>query len=286
MKSSLSAFIPHDIIVRMYKEFYDFKDFPFNVTSDPEYFFDSAHHHDAFSHLIYGVRQRKGIMVVTGEIGTGKTTLCRTLLTRLDENIKTALILNPSFSEIQLLQLILNDFGIKGDHKNKLALINALNEFLLQENELGRNIVLIIDEAQNLKPSQLEQIRLLSNIETEKFKLLQIILVGQPELLDKLKLPSLRQLNQRVAVRYHILPLEKHEIGEYISYRLKTARAQTNGTPQVCFTDQAVEAVFLISKGTPRVINIICDRALLAGFTQETYTIDEKIIYKCAREVN
>ena len=270
----------------MYTEFYGFKDFPFNMTSDPEYFFGSSHHMDAFSHLIYGIRQRKGIMVVTGEIGTGKTTLCRTLLSRMDDNIHTALILNPSFSEIQLLQLILKDFGIRGEFKNKLALINALNAFLIEGNELGRNVVLIIDEAQNLKPSQLEQIRLLSNIETEKHKLLQIILVGQPELLDKLKLSSLRQLNQRVAVRYHILPLEKEELRRYLSFRLQIARNGTAETQPVQFTDKAVDAIHLISQGTPRVINMICDRALLAGFVQETFSIDEKIIYKCAREVN
>ncbi|HOY09850.1 MAG TPA: AAA family ATPase [Candidatus Omnitrophota bacterium] len=269
----------------MYTEFYGLKDFPFNMTSDPEYFFSSSRHMDAFSHLVYGVHQRKGIMVVTGEIGTGKTTLCRTLLSRMDNNVRTALILNPSFSEIQLLQLILKDLGIRGEHKNKLALIDALNAFLIEENELGRNVVIIIDEAQNLKPSQLEQIRLLSNIETEKYKLLQIILVGQPELLDKLKLPSLRQLNQRVAVRYHILPLEKEELRHYLSFRLTVARGENSGTQPVQFTDKAIDAIHLITKGTPRVINMLCDRALLAGFVQETFSIDEKIIYKCAREV-
>ncbi len=270
----------------MYIEFYGFKDPPFNMTSDPEYFFGSSQHRDAFSHLMYGVQQRKGIMVVTGEIGTGKTTLCRTLLTRLDSNVRTALILNPSFSEIQLLQLILKDFGIRGDHKNKLALVGALNAFLIEENELGRNVVIIIDEAQNLKASQLEQIRLLSNIETEKHKLLQIILVGQPELLDKLKLPSLRQLNQRVAVRFHLLPLDKEDLRPYLAFRLQVARKEDNGPQPVQFTDKAIDAIHLISKGTPRVINMLCDRALLAGFVQETFSIDEKIIYKCAREVN
>ncbi len=269
----------------MYKDFYKFIDEPFNVTSDPTFFFSSSRHLEAFSHLIYGIQQRKGIIVITGEIGTGKTTLCRTLLNRLDSNVKTALILNPNFSESQLLQLVVKDLGIKGYFRNKLSLINALNEFLIEENNLSNNVVLIIDEAQNLNINQLEQIRLLSNLETEKTKLLQIILVGQPELLDKLKLSSLRQLNQRISVRYHILPLEKSEVPQYIHHRLKIASRSENGALPVRFTDKAIEAIHLFSKGTPRLINIVCDRALLFGYVNETKTIDDQIILKCAREV-
>lgn len=270
----------------MYKEFYQLTEEPFNVTSDPEFFYSSSRHMEAFSHLIYGIEQRKGILVVTGEIGTGKTTLCRMLLNRLDTRVKTALILNPYFSEIQLLQLIIKDFGIQGTFKNKLALINALNEFLLEQSASGNNVVVIIDEAQNLNVRQLEQIRLLSNLETEKNKLLQIILVGQPELLDKLKLNALRQLNQRISVRYHILPLERNEVAGYIEHRLKVAlRQQTAGRSAVQFTPAAIEAVYLHSRGTPRLINILCDRALLAGYVQETDIIDEKTIITCAREI-
>lgn len=269
----------------MYNNFYNFAEEPFNVTADPEFFYSSHRHAEAFSHLIYGIQQRKGILVVTGEIGTGKTTLCRTLLNRLDTNIKTAFILNPYFSEIQLLQIIIKDLGIEGMYKNKLALIEALNEFLLEQSNEGNNVVLIIDEAQNLKPRQLEQIRLLSNLETEKTKLLQIILVGQPELIAKLELSSLRQLNQRVSVRYHVLPLEKFEVSEYINHRLKIASHSTNGKLSVEFTPQALEAIYFCTEGTPRLINILCDRALLCGYTQETYTINEEIIHKCTREV-
>ena len=270
----------------MYKDFFGFKDHPFNVTSDPEYFFPSSQHADAFSHLVYGIRQRKGISVMTGEIGTGKTTLCRTLLNRLDPDIHTALILNPSFSEVQLLQLILKDLGIPYLRKNKMALVDTLNDFLLSAAEKGENVALIIDEAQNLKPAQLEQIRLLSNLETEKFKLLQIILVGQPELLDKLELASLRQLNQRISVRYHILPLEINDLKAYVRHRIQIARTDATTGPAVEFTDPALSAVSFFSKGIPRLINIICDRALLSSYVKEQYTIDEQTITHCAREVS
>lgn len=269
----------------MYKEFYNLKEDPFNMTADPGFYFSSSRHSEAFSHLIYGIQNRKGILVITGEIGTGKTTLCRTLLNRLESGIKTALILNPDFSDIQLLQLIVQDLEIRGEFKNKLSLINALNEFLLEQTAKGNNVVVIIDEAQNLKPRQLEQVRLLSNLETEKEKLLQIILVGQPELLDTLKLSTLRQLTQRIAVRYHILPLDKSEIRDYIYHRLHIA-SQDHDQTAVQFTDEAIAAIYLFSKGIPRLINILCDRALLAGFTQETNTIHAEIVSKCAREVN
>lgn len=269
----------------MYKDFYHLTEHPFNVTADPDFFFSSARHAEAFAHLLYGIQQRKGIVVITGEIGTGKTTLCRTLLNHLDKNTKTALILNPSFSDIQLLKIIIHDLGIPEPHRNKYALINALNEFLLKESSLGHNVVLIVDEAQNLGIKQLEQIRLLSNLETVKEKLLQIILVGQPELCEKLKLPSLRQLNQRVTVRYHIMPLDRAELPAYIHHRLKVARASPNSKPRVQFSDKAMDAIYESSKGTPRMVNILCDRALLAGFTAETYFIDEHIVQKSIEEI-
>lgn len=269
----------------MYKKYYHLKENPFNMTADPDFFFSSLHHKEAFAHLVYGIHQRKGILVVTGEIGTGKTTLCRTLLNHLDGNTKTALILNPNFSDLQLLKLIVRDFGIPGNPKNRLDLIEALNKFLLEETGRGNNVVLIIDEAQNLSAKQLEQVRLLSNIETEKEKLLQIILVGQPELYDKLQLNELRQLNQRVAVRYHILPLEKHELSAYIEHRLRIANATRSGEDRLHFTDEAIDIIYKNSGGTPRMVNILCDRALLAGFAMETNRIDERIIHKCIQEV-
>ncbi len=269
----------------MYRDFYHLKENPFNMTADPDFFFASRHHEEAFSHLVYGIHQRKGILVITGEIGTGKTTLCRTLLNRLDSNIKTALILNPNFSEIQLLKLIVRDLGIEGKLTNKLDIIEALNRFLLEETSQGHNVVIIIDEAQNLTIKQLEQIRLLSNLETEKEKLLQIVLVGQPELCDKLKLNELRQLNQRVSVRYHILPLKRDELSAYIKHRLDIANINKNGKHRPHFTDEAVDIIYQNSQGTPRMINIFCDRALLAGYAAETEKIDEHIVHKCIQEL-
>lgn len=267
----------------MYKEFYHLKEEPFNITADPDFFFSSTHHSEAFSNLVYGINHRKGILVVTGEIGTGKTTLIKTLFNRFNQKTKTALILNPNFSEIQLLQLIMKDLTIPGLFKNKLELITALNTFLLKETGRGNNVVLIIDEAQNLSVRQLEQIRLLSNLETGKQKLLQIVLVGQPELAEKLKLPELRQLKQRLAVHYHICPLARPELRGYIDHRLKIA--SINLSRQVHFTDKAIDLIFEESKGIPRTINILCDRALLAGYVQETLSIDENIINNCVAEV-
>lgn len=269
----------------MYKEFYHLKENPFNITADPDFFFSSVQHKEAITHLTYGIQQRKGIIAITGEIGTGKTTLCRTVLGQLDESTKTALILNPNFSDLQLLRLILQDLGIETPAKTKYEMVDALNEFLLTQSSEGNNVVVIIDEAQNLKVNQLEQVRLLSNLETEKDKLLQIVLVGQPELVDKLKLKSLRQLNQRIAVRFHIGSLTKDEIREYIRHRLNVAQGEDFIRYKIHFTEAAVDTIFAISKGTPRMVNILCDRALLAGYAAETFTIDEQIIHTCSREV-
>ncbi len=268
----------------MYKEFYHFKESPFNVTADPSFFFSSRQHAEAFSHLQFGIEQRMGIMAVIGEIGTGKTTLCRRLLKEVDQNTRTALILNPSFTDIQLLRIILKDFGVEQAHcDNKFDLINALNEFLLRESSQGHNIVLIIDEAQNLGVKQLEQVRMLSNLETEKQKLLQIILLGQPELDKKLKLPSLRQLNQRIAVRYHLRPLTQADVIAYIEHRLRLV--SNNLAKMPAFTEPAYAEIYTLTKGTPRLVNILCDRALLAGFVDETCTIDADMVRLSAEEV-
>lgn len=266
----------------MYCKFYGLKERPFNVTSDPDFFFLSAHHKEALAHLYYGVTQRKGIIVLTGEIGTGKTTICRFFINQLEKNVRTALILNPYFSEIQLLDAIVRDFGIKASDKSRLGLIEKLNTFLLNESSCGNNVVLIIDEAQNLKPAVLEQVRLLSNLETEKEKLLQVVLVGQPELNARLNLYELRQLRQRIMVRYHINPLERSEIRDYIDHRLKIAGA----TNAIEFSEAAIRIIADFSGGTPRLINMICDRALLAAFTIESHKIDEDIINKCLGELN
>src|SRR3989338_6412677 len=246
----------------MYCKFYGLKERPFNVTSDPGFFFLSRKHKEALAHLLYGASQRKGIIALTGEVGTGKTTLCRFFLNQLGENVKTAFILNPHFSETQLLEAIVRDFGIVAKYSSRFDLLSELNKFLLHESAAGNNVILIIDEAQNLKPHILEQVRLLSNLETEKEKLLQVLLVGQPELSQRLNLYDLRQLRQRIMVRYHILPLEKDEIRDYVYHRLNVA----GSSGDIEFTEGAVEIIANFSDGTPRLINMICDRALLAGF--------------------
>lgn len=269
----------------MYYDFYQLEGNPFNITADPEFFYLSKNHTEAISNLTYGIEQRKGIIMITGEVGTGKTTLCRKLLQHKDKKTKAALILNPNFSELELLQMILQDLGIKVKHQNKLNLIHALNKFLIKISNKGYNVVIIIDEAQNLGVEQLEQIRLLSNLETDKYKLLQIVLMGQPELEEKLKKPELRQLRQRIAVRYHIQPLEKIDIKNYVYHRLMQVVRKDSSLHHIIFTEKALEAIHHFTSGSPRSINILCDRVLLAGYVAETYLIDEPMIVDCAKEV-
>jgi general secretion pathway protein A len=269
----------------MYKEFFQLKENPFNVTADSSFFFASASHSEAYSHLVFGIEHRKGIIAISGEIGTGKTTLCRTLLNGLNKKTKTAFILNPRFSDEEFLRIVLQDLGVAGKIKGKLDLVTALNEYLLEESSNGNNVVIIVDEAQNLSVEQLESIRLLSNIETEKEKLLQIILVGQPELEIKLRLPELRQINQRIAVRYRVESLTKKEVHEYIQHRLKLAASNPDFGPQVQFTNPALRAIYRHTNGKPRMINILCDRALLSGFVNGTDTINYRMINRCAKEL-
>lgn len=269
----------------MYHKYYKFKDAPFNVTADPDFFFSSDCHREAISALAYGIDQRKGIIVLTGEVGTGKTMLCRKLLQQSDRSNKFALILNPNFSELELLQIILRDLGIRTRKRNKIDLVFALNKFLIKTSNKGKNVVLVIDEAQNLGPEQLEQIRLLSNLETEKEKLLQIILVGQPELNKKLQLYELRQLRQRIAVYFNISPLDKNDVKGYIYHRITRVMRNPEALNNVIFTENAIDTIYEFTKGSPRTINILCDRALLAGYVAETNSIDEHIIKNCAKEI-
>ncbi|MBU1062521.1 MAG: XrtA-associated ATPase [Candidatus Omnitrophica bacterium] len=265
----------------MYLPFYNLTEKPFTVTSDPSFLYLSKKHQEAISNMQYGIEERMGFLEVTGEIGTGKTTICKALLNSLDEHTKTAFIMNSNLSEIQLLQAIVQDFGIQLKNKNKITMLNELNRFLLEQLKHNNNVLLIVDEAQNLKPTLLEQIRLLSNMETEKEKLLQIILVGQPELKQKLASRELAQLRQRITIRYHITPLDRHETGGYISHRLNVAGSYGNNF----FNEDAMDEIYRFSRGVPRLINIICDKALLAGYVGETKTIDGDIIKKSCREI-
>lgn len=265
----------------MYEAFFGLKEKPFNLTPDPRFLFLSEKHKEAFAHLLFGIKNRAGFVMVSGEIGTGKTTICRTLLSRLDPDTEVAFIFNPCLSPVELLRKINEDFGIQTRGETIKDLIDELNQYLLNKFAEGKNCVLIIDEAQNLSPSVLEQIRLLSNLETETQKLLQIVLIGQPELMDNLNLPELRQLNQRITARYHLKALDRSETLQYIAYRLRVA----GGRNRVWFTPGAIKAVYRASGGVPRVINAVCDRALLIGYTQESRDITAAHVRQAVREI-
>ena len=253
----------------MYESFFNFRERPFNLTPDPKYLFLSGRHREAMAHLLYGIRQRSGFILLTGEVGTGKTTLCRALLHSLDEDIEVALIFNPNLSAEELLQTINREFGLPGVSESRKALVDELNAHLLARRGAGKNLVLLVDEAQNLSPPVLEELRLLSNLETETEKLLQIVLIGQPELNDLLKRPELRQLDQRMSVRYHLEPLDQNETGEYVLHRLGVASDHSRAQ----FTSRAIRALYRYSRGAPRLINVAADRALLVGFTRNRHKV-------------
>ena len=266
----------------MYLEFLGLREKPFSITADPSFLYLSRKHREALSHMVYGIRERKGFIEITGEVGTGKTTLCKALLRHLDATTRTALILQPQLSELQLLQAVVQDFGLNPMRPNRLGLFNQLNQFLLDQAELGNNIVLVIDEAQNLSLRVLEQIRMLSNLETDKNKLIQIILVGQPQLRDKLLLPALEQLRQRIGVRYHMTALDMDEVRTYITHRLRVAGS--DGT--LDWTPEAAEEVYHCSRGIPRLINLICDRTLLACYVFRVKRVDADIIRHSYQELS
>lgn len=265
----------------MYEAFFGLREKPFNLTPDPRFLFLSEKHKEAFAHLLYGIKNRGGFVMVTGEIGTGKTTICRTLLGKLEDDTEVAFIFNPCMSPEELLRTINEDFGIHSRAGSVKGLIDELNTYLLDRKTRGKNCVIVIDEAQNLTPQVLEQIRLLSNLETEQEKLLQIVLIGQPELAEHLELHELRQLDQRITARYHLRELDRDETLQYIAYRLRVA----GGRGRIRFTRGAVRAVYRYSGGVPRMINAICDRALLVGYTQESRDVTTAIVRRAAREV-
>lgn len=259
----------------MYFQFYGFKEPPFNLTPNSRFFFASQKHQEALDSLLYAVDNRKGFVVITGEIGSGKTTVCRTLLNKLNKHTEVALITNTHLNSKDLLMVLLEDLEIEFQHGwTKAKLLSALNTYLIEQMQENNNVVLIIDEAQNLKPTVLEEVRMLSNLETETEKLIQIILMGQPELKHKLGLPKLEQLRQRVAVYFHLSPLSFEETKEYVLHRLKVA----SGGDRVYFTEGALKLVYEFSRGVPRLTNQICDSAFLTGYIDEAQTIDERVL--------
>ena len=265
----------------MYLPFFNLREPPFNLTPDPRFLFLSSQHEEALSHLLYGIHERKGFIEITGEVGTGKTVLCRALLEQLDDSVSTALIFNSYLTRTELLTTISRDFGLAPEGAVGAALIDRLNTYLLSEFSAGRNAVVVIDEAQNLEPTVLEQLRMLSNLETTRGKLLQIILVGQPELRAKLSLPGMRQLGQRIAVRFHINELSRSETARYVLHRLQVAGADTG----ITFTPQALRLIYGYSTGLPRRINLLCDRALMNAFVHETHCVNGSLVRQSARDL-
>ncbi|MCD4698953.1 MAG: AAA family ATPase [Phycisphaerae bacterium] len=258
----------------MYLNHYKLKELPFSVTPDPKFLFPTAQHRTALNHLLFGIRQRKGFVLLTGEVGAGKTTLCRKLLNNLGEDYHTALILNPKLTATQLLRSIVAEFGIDNRCRDRLTCITRLNSFLLKVNDAGGGVVLIIDEAQDMSTELLETVRLLSNLETDSRKLLQIVLVGQPELRLKINSPALRQLAQRITVRYHLAAMNRTETAGYLHHRLLVA----GGAGEVRFNEEAIDEIYNYSGGTPRLINAISDRTLLAGFLKGAGDLDGKTV--------
>jgi general secretion pathway protein A len=258
----------------VYLTYYQLREPPFNITPDPRFMFFSPKHQEAYNHLLFGIRERKGFIELTGEVGAGKTTVCRKLLDDVGPTCKTALILNPCLSLNQMLRAIVTELHLGLRKTDRLSCLAALNEFVLDQAGRGHDVVLIIDEAQNLSNALLEQIRLLSNLETHDRKLLQIVLMGQPELRAKLASPELRQLRQRITVRYHLQPLNIEETAAYVCHRL--SRAGANGKPR--FDGSAILQIHNYSGGVPRLINAVCDKTLLAGFVHRADILDEQLV--------
>ena len=265
----------------MYESYFGLSERPFSIAPDPQYLYMSERHREAMAHLMYGVGEGGGFVQLTGEVGTGKTTLCRSLLSQLPEGVDVALLLNPRLSGHELMQVLCDELGIKyrRDASPK-QLHDKLNDYLLKSFSEGRSTVLIIDEAQLLDRDVLEQVRLLTNLETTKAKLLQIILIGQPELSDLLARNDLRQLSQRITARYHLDALEPGEVADYVAYRLGVA-----GCKQALFSKQALARLYKYSGGVPRLINVICDHAMLAAYAEDKYIVDASMVDAAAKEV-
>ncbi len=266
----------------MYEPFFGLREKPFRMTPDTRYFYLSTRHNEALNHMIYAIEERRGFVVITGEIGCGKTTLSRVLFQRLDPMTKTAIIRNTHLSAKDLVAMTVEELEIPyKPGSTKTQLISQLNEYLVEQLRHNNNVVLLIDEAQNLKPAVLEEVRMLSNLETETEKLIQIILMGQPELKPKLWLKELTQLRQRVTLHYHLTPLDMTETAGYVNHRLHVAGA--NGTP--IFNPEALERIFHYTGGVPRLVNSLCDRALLHGYVGESKVITGVMINEVSKEL-
>ncbi|WP_300993936.1 AAA family ATPase [Rheinheimera sp.] len=266
----------------MYTGFFGLTSQPFSIAPNPDFMFLSARHAEALAHLRYGLGEAGGFVLLTGEVGTGKTTVSRCLLQELTEQTEVAFILNPTLNELELLAAICDQLKIrykKSDASLKM-LTDKITTRLMKNHQAGKNTILIIDEAQHLQPAVLEQLRLLTNLETNTKKLLQVILIGQPELQQLLQRQDLRQLAQRITARYHLMPLTEQEVQQYISYRLQVA-----GCSRPVFTSSAVKKLFQLSGGIPRLLNLICDRALLGGYSQQKALIDAGLVNQAASEV-
>jgi general secretion pathway protein A len=265
----------------VYLEYYGLTEPPFTITPNPRFLFYSAKHREAFNHLLYGIRERKGFVQLTGEVGAGKTTLCRAMLEQLGDQYATALILNPVLNADDLMKAIAMEFGLDPRGMDRLEILSQLNNFLLWQVEQRKDAVLIIDEAQDLTEELLEQVRLLSNLETDDHKLLQIVLMGQPELRDRLNSSRLRQLRQRITVRYHLKSLSRHEVSRYVRHRLKVSGSK--GGPH--FTAPALWRIYNYTRGVPRLVNAVCDKSLLAGFVQQSQRINYRTVGRALREL-
>jgi general secretion pathway protein A len=265
----------------VYQDFFGFSEKPFDLTPDPKYLYLSPKHKEVLAHLVYGLQENNGFLKIVGEVGTGKTMICRSFLRELRADFNIAYIFNPCINELELLQTINTELGIPGKSKSKKKLVDVLNVFLLEERSKGHRVVVIIDEAQDLQPNVLEQLRLLSNLETDTEKLIQIVLIGQPELDKVLAKEGLRQLRQRITIKWELLPLNLEETRGYIQHRLNIAL----GKGKVRFSRPAVEMVFRYSRGIPRMINVVSDRTLLIAFTQSTKKITPKIVKSAVNDI-
>ena len=265
----------------MYLDFFGLHEKPFSIAPDPRYLYMTDQHREALAHLLFGVGDEGGFVLLTGEIGTGKTTICRSLLTQLPDNVDIAFIINPRLGVNELLEAVCDELAIDYVEKSSVkVLIDKINSFLLETHAAGRNTILIIDEAQNLADEVLEQLRLLTNLETSEKKLLQLILLGQPELNVKLDQYHLRQLAQRVTARFHLEPLGYEETEAYIEHRLHVA-----GFRGELFSRVALKHIYQQSQGIPRLVNIICDRAMLGAYTQEQLYIEYPLVVEACNEV-